>query len=353
LLCVSPPEEPVEPPLETPLDPAVEAVIERYIVWQELNQGASVHTTRQYRGHVRRLARWCQANGFELLHVERDALQAFVGPWLHKAGLGPVSRQQVVSAVRGFYRWCVSARLIQDDPASTLERPRAGRRLPTVMTLAAAERLMWAPDLETFLGVRDAAILGVLLGCGLRVAGVCALNERNLIWAKERGRESLTLKVLEKGDRDRLVPVPDEARLLLHLYLGHPDLATINRALPDGDQVLFVSTKNGLVPEHAYHGEARRIGHLAVRRLLLKHGKAAGLPREILHPHAARHLYGTELAESDVHLLAQQKLMGHVDPKSTEIYTHLAQRKLREAVERGNPLSKISTPVSDLAKRLR
>jgi integrase/recombinase XerD len=200
--------------------------------------------------------------------------------------------------------------------------------------------------------VRDGAIMALLVGCGVRVSGLVKLNQGHVIEQVVEGKPRLFLRVIEKGDRERLVPVPPEADLQLRVYLEHPQLKEIDRSLPNGDLVLFVSTRNRSCPQHEYHGERRRLNRRAVLEMIGKYGKQQGIPEEQLHPHAMRHLYGTELAEDDVHLLVAQQLLGHVDPKSTQIYTHLAIRKLVTEVDRANPLSKMRTPTTDILKRL-
>ena len=118
-------------------------------------------------------------------------------------------------------------------------------------------------------------------------------------------------------------------------------------------QVLFVSVRNRTVPEHEYRGENRRLRRKAVLDMIKKHGKQQGINLEQLHPHALRHLYGTELREEEIDLITRQRLMGHADPKTTEIYDHLAMRKVTRDVDRGNPLAKIRTPATDLLRQLR
>jgi site-specific recombinase XerD len=218
------------------------------------------------------------------------------------------------------------------------------------LALEHAERLLTQPDIDTFVGVRDAAIIGLLIGCGLRVSGLCNLNESDLLWYhdKDLGREVLTLRAKEKGHKKRLVPAPDEARLL-RTYLGHEVLEGIDRTLPSGDKVVFVSVRNRTLTEDRYYREARRITPSSVHDLIQRYGAAAGIPQAEAHPHALRHLYGTELAEAGVDLIERQQLFGHANPQTTAIYTHLASRRLREASERANPLGKIRTPVSELA----
>ena len=147
--------------------------------------------------------------------------------------------------------------------------------------------------------------------------------------------------------------MPREADLLLRIYLEHPDMQGIDRSLPDGDKVLFVSTGNRKCPEHEYFGERRRLTQRGIYGIIQRHGLKAGIPISQLHPHAMRHLYGTELAESDVNERSHQQLMGHSDPRSTQVYVHLATKKLTGDVDRANPLAKIKTPVTDLLGKLR
>jgi integrase/recombinase XerD len=328
--------------------------IDQYLSFLTLNRGRSPRTAQIYGLALRRLADFVAELGRDWRYLTHDDLLVFTGPWLFRNGLkDPRSRQPMVSAIREFYRWAASRGIVRNSPAAAVPYPRVGRRLPTVMTLANAERLMWAPDFSTFEGVRDAAILAVFLGCGLRLSGMVGLNESNILNEFVDDRRRLVIQVTEKGGRQRRLPVPAQADLLLRLYLEHPDLKEIDRLLPNGDRVLWVSIRNRSVPEHEYRGEARRMGRCGMAGIVKKHGVAAGVPLDQLHPHAMRHLYGTELREEDVDLITRQRLMGHADPKTTEIYDHLSIRKVTRDVDKGNPLAKMRTPASDLLRSLK
>ncbi|EGW52997.1 tyrosine-type recombinase/integrase [Candidatus Endoriftia persephonae] len=329
-------------------------LITRWLTWKEHNEGRQPGTVNKYFRYLEGLAAWLQQeHEMGLLDADRAQLEAFCGLEAHKRGLRPGSRRPTVAAVKGFYAWALKQGLLFEDPAVTVPYPKSGRRLPKGMDLVHGERLMLQPDLDTFLGVRDAAILSVFIGCGLRLSGVCRLNESDLVWAADdRGMERLIIRVREKGDHQRFVPAPHETRLLIRAYLGHEELARIDRMLPDGDQVLFVSTKDMKTPPHEYYGEARRISTRSVGEMVEKYGDQAGIPRDQCHPHALRHLYGTELTEDDVQLLKIQALMGHKDPKTTKDYVHVALRTLAKAVDQANPLSKMELPVTKLARHL-
>ena len=205
-----------------------------------------------------------------------------------------------------------------------------------------------ANDLETLAGLRDAAMFALLLGAGLRVSGLCALNESDLIWHQdEAGADRLTVRTVEKGGRERFVPVATEAAMLLRAYLGHAELADIGRLLPDGDAVVFVTLCNQTIPACDYHGAARRMSRRAVYAAMRRAAARAGIDERYAHPHALRHRWGAELAEDDAPILQHQALMGHADAKATAIYAHIAQRKLRQLVDKSNPLGKMRAPLLD------
>lgn len=332
----------------------MDELVERFLSFKLHNMGRSGRTVEVYRLALNRLEEFLAETGLPWNAAKHDDLVLFTGVWLHRHGLkDPLSRRPHISAVREFYKWAQQTGLLSSSPAQYVPYPDAGRRLPAVMTMASAEKLMWAPDFATFEGVRDGAMIAVLIGCGLRVSGLVGLNESHVITEAIEGRPRLVLKVKEKGNRERKMPVPEQADLLLRLYMEHPALDEIDRTLLDGDKVLFVNTRNRSVPAHEYHGEARRLSRRSVREMIQKYGKQAGIPEDTLHPHAMRHLFGTELAEDDVDLLVRQKLMGHQKASTTEVYTHLALRKLTRMTDQANPLAKMRTPASDLLARLK
>lgn len=326
-------------------------LIENFLEFKRHNRGRAERTLQIYRHALEQLLAFVGEK--DLLEVTQDELVAFTGPWLAKRGIVATSRRPYIAAVRQFYQWLYQQRQIEHNPATAVPYPKTGGRLPRVITLANTEKLMWAPDFNTFEGVRDGAMLALLAGCGIRVSGLVRLNVSHVVDQVVEDKPRLFIRVIEKGDKERLVPVPPEADLQLRVYMEHPQLKEIDRTLPDGGHVLFVSVRNRTCPPAEYRGERRRLNRRAVLEMIGKYGRQHGIPEEQLHPHALRHLYGTELTEGNVHILVQQQLMGHIDPKSTEIYTHLAMRKLVHEVDRANPLSKIRTPTSDILKRLK
>ena len=336
---------------DTQLDPFA-GLVQAWLVWLEHNRGVSVATSDKYRRYLHMLGEFATATGTDAARLSTEQIERFTGLWLYQRGMGPSARKPVVAALRGFFAWLQRGHHRPDDPARAVPYPNAGRALPVPMSLATAERLMMAPDMTTFIGVRDAAILGLLIGCGLRVSGAVNLDEEDLLFAEEKGRQRLIVRVTEKGAKQRLVPTPHEARLLVLAYLGHPALAGYSRLLRSGRHVLFVNAQNRAVTEADYFGEAVRLSARSIGRMIVRYGEPLGLPRDQLRPHAARHLVGTEMAEDDQSPLIVQALLGHETLRTTEIYTHLARRKLIQAIDRSSPLSKIRSPVKGLAGKI-
>lgn len=326
-------------------------LIESFLEFKQHNAGRSERTVQVYRLALTRLLEFFGDR--DPLLATHDDLVVFSGIWLHRRGLtDPVSRRPHVAAIREFYGWLLDNKYIRGNPAVGVPYPKSGRKIPRVMTMKSAEKLMWAPDFNTFEGVRDAAMLGLLVGCGLRASGLVSLNVSNVIEAELDGQVRLNLKVTEKGSKERMIPIPIQADMLLRIYMGHEELFGIDRTLANGDQVLFVTTMNRTCTIDEYRGERRRMNRRSVRDMIAKYGQREGISVDQLHPHAMRHLFGTELIEDDVNILNAQLLLGHADTKSTAIYNHTAMRKLTREMDRANPLSKMSTPVSDLLKQL-
>lgn len=330
--------------------------VDGWLQYLEANRGRKERTIEVYSLALTRLRKFLEHDGRSLVDANAQELETFTGIWLHKLGVVARSRKPYISAVKGFYAWLRKQGHIRTNPAQELMHPIAGRTLPVLMELTNAERLMWAPDLGTFIGIRDAAMLSLMIGCGLRVGGLVNLNENNLRTVKIDNAQRMVLRVLEKGNKERMIPVPREAEMLLRVYLGHEELADIDRDIVNArgqpDKVLFVSVRSTRLDESEHRGEKRRLTRKAVHDMVQRYGKRLGIPKGELHPHAMRHLFGTELIEENVTTLAVQDLMGHADPRSTEIYVHLAVRRKAGLIDKHGPLGRINTPVRDLLKRL-
>jgi len=330
--------------------------IEAWLTYMRTARGRSERTIEAYRLAMGRLREFLQQDGRSVIDATAAELEMFCGLWLHKRGVVARSRKPYISAVKGFYTWLRAKGIVKVNAGQDLLHPITGKPLPRTISLANAERLMWAPDLATFIGIRDATILSLLIGCGLRVSGITSLNESHLKTMDIDGAVRMVVRVLEKGNKERLMPVPREAEMLLRVYLGHEELADVDRDVVDRrgqpDRVLFVSVRSTKLDAAQHRGEGRRLTRKAVHDIIQRYGKRLGIPVDELHPHALRHLFGTELTEEDVPTAAVADLMGHQDIKSTAVYIQLAMRRKSSLVDKHGPLGRMKTPVGDLLKRL-
>jgi integrase/recombinase XerD len=337
----------------TAVNPDDRALIDAWLEHLKAARGRRIRTAEAYGLALVRLCEFLQ--GAPLAKASPAELEAFAGIWLHKRGVVARSRKPYVSALRGFYAWLAKTGGVRVNPAAQLEHPKTGKPLPRALSLRNAEKLMWAPDLATFVGVRDAAMLALLL-CGARVSGVVQLNEGDVRNTEIGGQVRLVAHLVEKGGRERALPLSREADMMVRVYLDHEELKAMDRDVKgrDGrpDRVMFVSTRNTMVKAHEHRGEATRLRRQSLWRVVQRYGRKLGIPDQELHPHAFRHLFGTELAEGDVPLLMSQDLLGHEDPKSTQIYTAMALGRKLKAMDAAAPLAKIKSPMSALLARM-
>lgn len=330
--------------------------VSKFLEWLQHSKGRSARTIDAYRLAFDRLAEYLV--GQDPLAVTHEQLVMFSGRWLFERGVSASARRPYVAAVRMFFKWAAGpAGIVRKNPATHIEYAKGGSKIPIKMGLANAEKLLHQPDLSTFKGLRDAAMLHILVGCGVRVTGLVNINEGDFVPDVINGEPRLFLKVREKGDQEQIKLLPQQADLVVRMYLEHPDLQLIDRTIAEGkrkgDKIVFVSMKNNLITPDENIGERRRITRDGVQVMVRHYGKKAGLPMDQMHPHAMRHLFGTELVEGDVDLSRVQKMMGHKDPKSTLIYLHLASAKLAKELDRANPLAKIDTPISRFLTQLK
>lgn len=331
-------------------------LVAKWLDWLEHNLGRSTGTVRAYQGQIGRLSAFlAKQYQISLLEAKRPHLEVFIGAWAHQQGVAIRSRKPIIAAVRRFYAWLKLSEHRDDDPSSYLTYPAIGRPLPKVLPKIHAEDLLKDCDLQTEVGARDAALMGLLIGLGLRVDGVRQLNIGHFHMQQlDSGELQMMLKVTEKGGKERLLPVPSVAQALLGIYLTLPErIAKQDVALlPDGDSVLFLQVNRGPCPLHEWYGEARRLSIRGIQNMLVRRGVKAGVPREFLHPHAMRHFFGTELAERETDLRRIQLLMGHSSLATTTIYLHTSVRKLAQTMHEASPIQHLDFEVAKLVRVL-
>ncbi|MDH5785626.1 MAG: site-specific tyrosine recombinase XerD [Chromatiales bacterium] len=282
------------------------ALIERFSDALWLERGLSENTLNAYRSDLQSLARWLRANESALQHAARHELLAYLQQRV-EAGARPRSSARLLSSIRRFYRYLLRESVIREDPSARIDAPKLGRPLPKTLTEEEVERLLAAPDLKTTMGLRDRAMLEVLYASGLRVSELVGLT-----LAQVNLQQGL-VRVMGKGSKERLVPLGEEAlhRLQTFMREGRGLLLGEKRA-----EALFPSK----------HGAA--MSRQAFWQLIKRYAVQAGISKP-LSPHTLRHAFATHLLNHGADLRVVQLLLGHSSLSTTQIYTYVAQERLK------------------------
>lgn len=236
-----------------------------------------------------------------------------------KAGLKASSQARLVSAMRSFYKCMRLEKHIAEDPTTLLESPRTGRYLPTFLSVEEIDAMAAAIDMGRPLAYRDRAILETLYGCGLRVSELCGLRISRLNFADG------FIRVVGKGDKERLVPIGPEAMRHIGIYRNEERVHL--PVQPKAVDLLFLNARgNSLSRVWVF----KLVKDLAVR---------AGITKTI-SPHTFRHSFATHLVEGGADLRAVQEMLGHASITTTEIYTHLDREYLRSNILQFHPRAK-------------
>lgn len=271
-----------------------------------LEKGLSANTQAAYRRDLNHFACWLNEQQSGLLQVSREQLL----DWLHQRrveGYRSSSMARLLSCLRGFYRYLLREGRIAVDPTLNLDNPRLGRPLPDTLSEADVEALLAAPETGDTLGLRDRAMLELLYATGLRISELVGLRLTQI------NTRLGVVQVVGKGDKERLVPVGDEALVWLRRYLREARPLLLKQA--DSD-LLFPS----------------RLGRQMTRQTfwhrLRAHAQRAAIDKP-LSPHVLRHAFATHLLNHGADLRVVQMLLGHADLSTTQIYTHVATHRLQ------------------------
>ena len=277
----------------------------------KLTRGYSVHTLKAYRSDLEKLPAYCALRGWELgpRSIERLHLDGFL-QYLSQLGLAPRSQARLVSSLKSFFGFLLDERVIDSDPTELLHAPKLGRKIPEVLTYPEVRALLGAIDLSTDHGLRDRALLEVLYACGLRVSEATGLRLSDLYLQQE------FLRVVGKGNKERIVPISEGAIRQLEIYLEY-----VRKVLPKivDENTVFLNRRGGA------------LSRVSVFTAVRKYAAAAGIEKQV-SPHTFRHSFATHLIEGGADLRAVQELLGHESILTTEIYTHLDTDFLRETI---------------------
>jgi integrase/recombinase XerD len=284
-------------------DPAVSRFLDA--VWME--RGLSSNTLAAYRADLTALARWLNERHTPIMRTTHADLQDFIAYRVH-AGARPRSTARQLSSFRRFFRYLMREGVIREDPTAQIAMPKIGRSLPKSLTEEEVEALLGAPAVSDPLGNRDRTMLEVLYATGLRVSELVNLRH---------GQVNTTqgvIRILGKGNRERLIPLGEEAMRWLK------DFAQGSRG-----EILLERQTDYLFPTR----RGDRMTRQAFWHIIKRYARKAGIAKE-LSPHTLRHAFATHLLNHGADLRVVQMLLGHSDLSTTQIYTHVARERLKE-----------------------
>ena len=283
---------------------ADEGIIEAFLdaLWME--RGLSENTLKAYRADLVHFARFASARRLGLLEVERGHVLDYLVSMIDAS---PRTTARRLSALRRFYSHEKRAGMIERDPMDRIDAPRLGRPLPGTLTEREVESLLATPDVSTALGFRDRTMLEVLYAAGLRVSELVELRTSSV--SMRRG----LVRVVGKGDRERLVPLGEVALDWLDRFVRGPRSEILDGRV---SEVVFPSRRGDAMTRQAFW------------MLIKRHAARAGIVRPVT-PHTLRHAFATHLLNHGADLRVIQLLLGHRDISTTQIYTHIARERLR------------------------
>lgn len=287
------------------------AAIEGWLSTARVERGLSPNTLAAYQADLTRLGAWMEKNGRMTPESVRHPDLAAYMVALAEAGLDPRTRQRHRSSFRRFFAWMLAEGLVLDSPATLVEAPRAGRKIPAVLSQAQVEAILAAPDRDEALGLRDAAMIELMYSCGLRVGELVGLPRAAV------NAEAGFLRVRGKGGKERLIPMGEQALDLVLRYIQTSRGGSRESAL-------FLSRLGGPMTRQNFWER------------LAAYARAAGV-RGKVSPHVLRHSFATHLLAHGADLRAVQAMLGHADISTTQIYTHVERERLKRVHREAHP----------------
>ncbi len=296
-----------------------EGIIAAYKGFLKLEKGLSANSIGAYLADVGKLRQYLELHQVDAAPAELDheQLRAFLA-WIAEMGLSARSQARILSGIKAFYRYLLLEDLIQKDPTAMLEGPRLGRKLPEVLTVSEIDRILDKIDLSKPEGQRNKAMLETLYSCGLRVSELVGLKLSGIFRAEG------FIRIIGKGDKERLVPFSSRALKEIDFYMPDRNSLSIQ---PGHEDILFLNRRGKIL--------TRNMVFTIIKEL----AQAAGIKKTV-SPHTFRHSFATHMVEGGADLRAVQEMLGHESITTTEIYTHLDREYLREAIISFHPRSK-------------
>lgn len=292
--------------------------IKDFVAYLKIEKGLSENSIEAYLNDVLKLENYSRQNGKEISDLGYNDLKNFVSE-LYDLGLSARSQARIISGIKQFYLFLILENILQNDPSELLEMPKIGRKLPEVLSVEEIDQLIYAIDLSKPEGHRNKAILETLYSCGLRVSELVNLRFEDLFFTDG------FLRITGKGNKQRLVPVSQTVEKEISIYVEN--IRTQLKIKMGNESYVFLNRRGAKL--------TRNMIFTIIKNL----STSINLQKNI-SPHTFRHSFATHLLEGGANLRAIQEMLGHESITTTEIYTHLDQSFLKEAIISYHPRNK-------------
>lgn len=285
--------------------------------WLQLEKSLSNHSVDAYLHDIEKLTAYLLLNNISKSpsDVELKDLEGFL-IWINELGMTATSQARIISGLRSFYKYCLLEQIADKDPTMLLESPKLKRLLPDTLSFEEIEQIIAAIDLSQSEGTRNKAIFETMYSCGLRVSEVVNLRISSLYL------DVGFIKVIGKGDKQRLVPIGGDAIKQINIY--RDNVRNQMSIVKGNEDILFLNRRG--------RGLTRVMIFIILKSLV----KKAGIEKNV-SPHTFRHSFATHLVEGGADLRAVQEMLGHESITTTEIYTHLDRDFLRSTLQQFHP----------------
>jgi integrase/recombinase XerC len=312
----------------------MQEIFDRYINYLQAERNVSPYTIRNYsndllgnykRGSEKGFFQFLRSRSiFSIDGVDKNVLRDYLS-YLIDLGIAKGSIIRKLSAIRSFYRFLLREGILNSNPIELMASPRRESRLPSFLTIEETTNLLKAPEITTPQGLRDRCFMELIYAAGLRVSELVKLNLMHV------DLDTYEIRVLGKGSKERVVLIGEPAAKALSDYLDK------SRSLLLGNKInnsLFINNKGN------------RLSERMIQKILNKYAKRAGIDKRV-HPHLLRHTFATHLLDGGADLRVVQELLGHSNLSTTQIYTHVTQRRARKVYLSAHPMAKTDEVLDD------
>jgi integrase/recombinase XerD len=296
-----------------------ESHINSYLAFLKLEQGLSPNSVEAYKSDVDKLRFFIAQNQSDiaLKSVDKNLLRDFI-LWINQLGLSANSQARIMSGIKNFFTFLISEKVLEKNPVDWIDLPKISRKLPVVLSIEEIDLMIAQIDQSTPEGQRNRCMLEVLYSCGLRVSELVNLSLSSLYLEKEY------IKVIGKGNKERLIPIGKTAANQIEIYVKN---IRLHIPVQKGHEAFVFLNRRGTKL-------SRVMIFMIIKDLIQK----AGIKKNV-SPHTFRHSFATHLVEGGADLRAVQEMLGHVSITTTEIYTHLDMSYLRDTIIQFHPRS--------------